>query len=37
LLSEEAFRIMREEVKRGWWDAHLVEKFERLIAKGAVA
>ncbi len=31
LPSSEAIRIMREEVKRGWWDASLVEEFAALI------
>src|SRR6202012_3955915 len=29
---EEAFRIMQEEVERGWWDARLVKEFARIIA-----
>jgi putative two-component system response regulator len=37
LPSGEAFRIMREEVKRGWWDGELVERFESLMAKAAGA
>ena len=31
LSVEEAFSVMREEVRRGWWDASLVEALERLI------
>ncbi len=29
---EECFHIMREEVQRGWWDAALVNLFEKVIA-----
>jgi putative two-component system response regulator len=29
---EEAFKVMREEVRRGWWDGELVNEFERMIA-----
>jgi len=28
LPPEEAFAVMREEVKRGWWDRSLVDEFE---------
>lgn len=31
---EEAFAVMREEVKRGWWDGSLVDEFEALVASG---
>ncbi len=31
LSTEEAFRIMREETQRGWWDAELLRAFEALI------
>jgi HD-GYP domain-containing protein (c-di-GMP phosphodiesterase class II) len=31
LPRQEAFAIMREEVKRGWWDAPLVEEFEGVV------
>jgi len=31
LPREEAFRIMREEVKRGWWEAALVYEFEAVM------
>jgi putative two-component system response regulator len=31
LSSEQAFAIMREEVKRGWWDARMVADFERIV------
>jgi putative two-component system response regulator len=31
LPPEKAFSIMREEVKRGWWDGSLVEQLESLI------
>ena len=26
------FYIMREEVKRGWWDAPLVDEFEAVLS-----
>jgi putative two-component system response regulator len=32
-----AFGIMREEVKKGWWDGQLVEEFAGLMAKIGVA
>jgi putative two-component system response regulator len=31
LSTEKAFSIMREEVKRGWWDASILDEFEALI------
>ena len=31
LPSEKAFAIMREEVKRGWWDAAILEEFEAIV------
>jgi cyclic di-GMP phosphodiesterase len=31
LLPEEAFRVIREEVKRGWWDGSLVDELEALV------
>jgi putative two-component system response regulator len=31
LPSEKAFAIMREEVKRGWWDASILEEFEAIV------
>jgi len=37
LSPEEALRIMRDEVKRGWWDEALVEQFAGLIAMEVVA
>ncbi|HWZ43892.1 MAG TPA: HD domain-containing phosphohydrolase [Candidatus Saccharimonadales bacterium] len=37
LAPQEAFRIMREEVKRGWWDEALVEQFAGLVALEVVA
>lgn len=30
--SKDAFVVMREEVRRGWWDGLLVEEFEALVA-----
>jgi putative two-component system response regulator len=31
LSSEKAFAIMREEVKRGWWDASILNEFEAVV------
>jgi len=31
LLQEKAFAIMREEVKRGWWDASILNEFEMML------
>lgn len=31
LRPQEAFAVMREEVKRGWWDAVLLEEFEAFV------
>jgi putative two-component system response regulator len=31
LPSEEAFAIMREEVKRGWWEGSILDEFETLV------
>jgi putative two-component system response regulator len=36
LSSEKAFAIMREEVKRGWWDASLLNELEALVAGAAI-
>ena len=33
LAPEGAFRIMREEVKRGWWDGKLVTELEKLLTQ----
>jgi len=33
--SEEAFRIMHEEVRRGWWDGRLVEELQALLQGSA--
>jgi cyclic di-GMP phosphodiesterase len=33
---EKALAIMREEVKRGWWDGSLVEELEGLITESAI-
>jgi len=33
---EKALVIMREEVKRGWWDGPLVDKLEALVTRSAV-
>jgi putative two-component system response regulator len=35
LPSEKAFGIMREEVKRGWWDAAILGEFERIFLGSA--
>jgi len=31
LPSEKAFSIMRDEVKRGWWDASIMDEFEAIV------
>jgi putative two-component system response regulator len=31
LTSEKAFAIMREEVKRGWWDGSILDEFEAVV------
>jgi putative two-component system response regulator len=31
LTSEKAFAIMREEVKRGWWDVSILDEFEAIV------
>jgi putative two-component system response regulator len=33
LPSEKAFAIMREEVKRGWWDASMLDEFEAIVLR----
>jgi putative two-component system response regulator len=35
LPPEKAFAMMREEVKRGWWDGLLVDQLEMLVAESA--
>lgn len=37
LPPERAFQVMREEVKRGWWDSSLVDELETLILSVAPA
>ncbi len=37
LLPQEAFKVMREEVKRGWWDGSLLDEFEALILGATTA
>ena len=32
--SKEAFSVIREETKRGWWDGSVVEEFEAIIRAG---
>jgi cyclic di-GMP phosphodiesterase len=36
LTSEKAFTIMREEVKRGWWDRSLIDQLELLVRESAL-
>jgi putative two-component system response regulator len=36
LSHAEAFRIIHEETRRGWWDAELVDAFEELLNGFAV-
>ncbi|HYK89494.1 MAG TPA: HD-GYP domain-containing protein, partial [Acidobacteriota bacterium] len=36
LSSEKAFTIMREEVKRGWWDGSLIDQLELLLRESAL-
>jgi putative two-component system response regulator len=36
LSDDEAFRIMRLEAKRGWWDARLVEEFVAIVETGRI-
>ena len=33
---QKAFAIMREEVKRGWWDGSLIDQLERLVAESVL-
>jgi cyclic di-GMP phosphodiesterase len=35
LPSGEAFRIMQEEVQKGWWDARVLEAFRKVVAAAA--
>jgi putative two-component system response regulator len=35
LALEKAFAIMREEVKRGWWDGSLIDQLELLVRESA--
>jgi putative two-component system response regulator len=37
LSAQKAFGVIREEVKRGWWDGALVDKMEELIMSTRVA
>ena len=37
LSSERAFGILRDEVRRGWWDGKLVDEFERLLKESPEA
>ena len=36
LPAEKAFAIMREEVKRGWWDGSLVDELEAMVQSSAL-
>jgi putative two-component system response regulator len=36
LSTKEAFAIMREEAKRGWWDGSLINQLELLVAESAL-
>jgi putative two-component system response regulator len=33
LSHESAIEIMRNEAARGWWDSHLIDEFELLLAE----
>ena len=35
LPTEKALAIMREEVKRGWWDARILDEFEIIVLASA--
>ena len=35
LAAKEAFAVIREEVRRGWWDAELADEFQALVNGGA--
>jgi len=37
LSQEKAIEIMREETRRGWWDANLISVLERLLAESPLA
>lgn len=37
LTTEEAFTQIREEVRRGWWDGHLVDEFEKIPSRKEIA
>ncbi len=37
LSSERAFGLLRDEVRRGWWDGKLVDEFERLLKESPEA
>lgn len=37
LPPQQAFTIMRDEVKRGWWDGSLVDELEGLVTEAALA
>ena len=37
LPSERAFAILRDEVRRGWWDGRLVDEFEKLLKESPEA
>jgi putative two-component system response regulator len=35
--AAKAFRVMREEVERGWWDGDILKVWEELVTKGLTA
>jgi putative two-component system response regulator len=35
--AAKAFRVMREEVERGWWDGDILKVWEELVTKGLAA
>jgi putative two-component system response regulator len=35
LRADEAFEVMREEIRRGWWDRELVDEFEDVVRGAA--
>jgi putative two-component system response regulator len=36
LSTEEAFKIMREEIRKGWWDGHMFDTFRTLIDQAKI-
>ena len=33
LSTKDAFALIREEVKRGWWEGHLIDEFEKILMR----